>query len=159
MDDLERKALAHFRDNFVSNPKKLKKLAARMLPDYPDHIKRGLLYDVMTQKDPIAYLERCFRLERDAVEIVQHLIESGYHGMILNHDDTIPVQLKAPEHWMCKDDEWNPADELDIQHKAVEDWFNSSGLKRAEVKIVMFKHFGFSGIPREIHKSKTKNPW
>ena len=146
----ENEVLKYFQDNFTTNPKKLKKMALRLLPQVSAFIKRGFITDVLTANNPAAYVRKCIVDMEEYQFIIKDLIERGDHGMIIVDDVIHGVHISAESNWLRPHDKWNDEEEIEIQHKLCRAWMAEKGLKRMHGKIVLFPAFGFSGMAREI---------
>lgn len=151
----EAEILKYFKDNFTSNPKKLLKLAERVKPSCKPNVVAGLINSLLTVKNPVAYIKKCFVQINDYSTTIEQLLRAGHHGMLIiddNGKDIIyPITLDTRENWLKS--KWNPEDEVDIQHQAVVNWLKENNKFLFYGKVVLFQMFGFSGIPRLIRKT------
>lgn len=142
--------LQYFQENWTTNPKKLKKMALRLMPNVPDFVQRGFIHDVLTAHDPAKYIIKCLD-DMDAYRvIIKDLIEAGHHGMIVINDVITPITIDSRSNWLRPGDPWHIDDEIEIQHKLCRAHMREHGMKRFHGKIVIFPAFGFSGITRVI---------
>lgn len=145
---LESEILSHFEG--VTNPKKIKKIATKLYGQVTSEIQKKLCMDLIQAKDPVAKLTRCVGLITDAAFIIEQFVEEGNHGMILIKDEVYPVKIKTVDRWLTSKDRWTEEDEIDIQYKAAEDWLKTNNKTQFLGKVVLYPHFGFSGVPRLI---------
>lgn len=137
----------------LKNPKKLCKLAQRLLEETQFPIQRELLMDILRARDPIAYLNDCEQRVTECTAIVKQFIDDGCHGMILTgprYTVIYPIELQTMEKWLNADDMWSPEDELDIKYKAVKAWMEEHEADHFHGKALLFPQFGFSGLPELI---------
>jgi hypothetical protein len=146
----EHAVLHYFQENFTTNPKKLKKMAARLLPNAAPFIRRGFLLAILEERDPVGYLRKCLTDMAQYEVIIKNLIETGNHGMIVINDVIIPVKIAAESNWLKVTDKWNLEEEIEIQHKLCRIHMANEGMQKMHGKIVLFPAFGFSGHTREI---------
>lgn len=145
--------LQFFKNNFTTNPKKLVKLAIRVMPDCADYVVKGLITSILNAKDPVAYLQKCFRDIEALVEISKDLVADGYHGMIFMKDVIYPLKLDTRENWLK--DRWAEEDELEILHRLAGEWMRTNNKTSFHGKVVLWPAFGFSGIPTNIRMRTT----
>lgn len=142
-----------FKDANLKNPKKVRSMATRLLKETTLPIQRQLLMDLIVAGNPLKYLHYCIDHVEQCAVIIKQFIDDGCHGMIMTGHKcrTIyPVKLDTRENWLKADDLWNEEDELLIQHNAAEMWMKEYDKGYFLGKVVLFPHFGFSGIPRVI---------
>lgn len=145
----ERRALLFFKENFSTNPKKLKKLARSVLDDYPPFIQNGLLFNILVSKKPAAYLLTCFDHLDQFPDIIKGLIAEGNHGMVIYKRQIYGLEIKTIKNWLREGDKWDYNQELDIQDSLINAWMDAHGFVNVtDAKIVLFDDFGFSGMPR-----------
>lgn len=137
-----------FKDNFVPNPKKLQKMATRLFPTAAEHVRNGLLLDILQDRDPVGYLKMSFKIMEEMKQVIANCVEDGIHGIIMIGINIHPIKLKAPEHWLIKEDEWSPEDEIELLDRAVDNYMQENSLKKLKAKVIFFKEFGFSGQAR-----------
>jgi hypothetical protein len=146
--------LTHFVDVDKMNPKKVGKLALRLLRELPDltNIQKKMLNDVWMAKNPKETILRFTTVIHDCAIVMQDLVESGHHGMIMLPDDVIyPIKLDTRPNWLRPEDPWDEQDEINIQHEIAREYMVENQIKSFYSKIVLFPHFGFSGVPRIIN--------
>jgi len=148
--DEEQAVIDYLDYNFTTNPKKLKKIAARIAPDCSDFIVKGLLNDIQICKDPVKHVTNCIAKIREFAILRRQFIEEGNHGMIILGDKVYPLCLKTSPNWLKKDDYWNPDDEKTIRYNAVSNWLDETGRMHFHGKVALFDEFGFSGIPHVV---------
>lgn len=154
-DSLSQEAgiLDRLKSQGLKNPKKLKKLAERLLAEVTLPVQRELLMDILRSRDPIRYLKDCDEQVNDCSAIVKQFLEDGHHGMIMTghkYRTIYPVTLATPEKWLNADDMWSPDDELDIQYKAAKAWMEEHDVGHFHGKVLLYPQFGFSGMPATI---------
>jgi hypothetical protein len=140
----------------ITNPKKLKKFAQRLMQVTTSEVQLRLLQDIMIDRDPVKYVRDCAAKIRDCAVVIRQFVEDGCHGMIMINNTVYPVQLKTQEKWLKEDKLWDPTDEMEIQHHAANDWMRQHDKGYFLGKVVLFPQFGFSGIPRIVEMQCTK---
>lgn len=152
--------LKFFKDNFTPKIKNLKKMAFALHhnPDVPIHAKRGIVNSVLVAKDPAKFLKEAFKEINDIPVIMQGLRDDGNHGMIMLDSDIygFEIQVRPGCTWLREDDTWNPDDEREIIDASVEAFMEKHLLKRLDGKILLFKEFGFSGMPLMVRQEFTQ---
>lgn len=151
----ENQVLRYFQDNWTTNPKKLVKMAKRIAPGIPDFIQRSIIYNVCTAKFPVKFLEEAFREMHDLPIIMKQLMDDGNHGMIMDGSKLYGIEIKANPKWLRENDKWNPDDEDEIMNTVIENWMEEQKIKAFIGKILLFRDFGFSGIPRKVNQEFT----
>lgn len=139
------------------NPKKLKAFATRIAPLCAPHILNGLIRNVLTIRDPEAYLLKCFGDIHQYAEIIKDFTKAGNHGMIQIQRQCYPVKLICPDVWLTDGNPWHPEDERLIGADACNKWMKDNDKGYFHGLVVLFSEFGFSGIPREFEMRCTKN--
>jgi hypothetical protein len=154
----EGRVLKYFEDHFTTNIKKLKKLALRLMndPEVPAHAKRGVVSSVLKAGDPVKFLKEAFKEINDIPIIMQALRDDGNHGMIMDQDQIYGFEIRANPKWLRRDDRWNPDDEQDIMNDSIEAFMEKHLLQSFRGKILLFKEFGFSGMPRMVDQAFTQ---
>lgn len=147
--------LKFLKENFTTNPKKLKKLAMREAEKHSLEVLTGLVHSIVRSRDPVGYVKECFRQAEVYPEIIQEFIDQGDHGMMVVNDVVSPVRINANPRWLREKDKWNPDDELDIQHNLIEAWMIENNVTHFKGKIALFPFFGFSGLFRRIRKQRV----
>lgn len=138
-----------FRDNFTTNPKKLKKMNIYICPLLPKFIQESFCIALAGTRDPAKFLQRTFK-DLDAYpKIMADLIADGNHGMIMDGSKVYGFELDTRENWLNpeKDGKWTLDDENEIVDKALISWMAKSRVRELECRIVLFPEFGFSGTP------------
>lgn len=153
----EKKILDYFRENFTTNPKKLKQMARRIAPQCAPFIQNGLITSIVLAKDPVKYLKKAFQQLDEMKDVIESLIASGAHGMIIIKDTIYPIEVKTVKNWLKEGDRWDPEQELLMQHDFCNKWMEEHNKGYFHGKVVLFKQFGFSGIPREIEMRCVKD--
>lgn len=146
--------LKFLKEHFTTNPKKLRKLVARQVPHQPPEIVTGIMTSIALSKDPVGYVQECFRQAEVYPQIIDEFIAQGDHGMIVVDNVVSPVRINANPRWLKENDRWNPEDELDIQHALIEQWMIENNVNSFKGKIALFPYFGFSGYFRRIIKQR-----
>lgn len=141
-------------ENFTTNPKKLKQLALRESANHPENIRIGILASILRSRDPVGYLQECFKQAFDYPHIIEEFIEAGNHGMIVVNENVYPVKINARANWLRENDKWNADQELDIQHDLVEAWMIEHKATNFKGKIALFPFHGFTGLFRRINKAR-----
>lgn len=150
----EKAILQYFKDNFTTNPKKLKKLALRLMPHQPDFIQNGLFKDLLSHPDPVGYLRQCFEMILDYAIVIENLIEDGCHGMIIYGKTIVPIRLVSPAKWLTEKDRWCPDQEIDIIKQNVDAWFSAEKMITARGRVVLFREHGFTGVARDFYRDR-----
>ena len=135
------------------NPKKVKKLAARLHDEVNSDVQKRLCRDIYRADEPVKYMHSCIVKIRECAILIEQFIEEGHHGMIFtgtNGCDIYPVTLNTRQNWLNKEDKWDPEQEMLIQHDAVNAWMKEYDKGHFRGKVVLFPAFGFSGEPRII---------
>lgn len=153
-DPFAEEAVIHqyFKDNWTDNPKKLKKMAARLALDenVPLHLVTGILLSVARTSNPVGYLKECFKQHTDYSILIPQFMEEGHHGIIWKDKELFPISVHTNRKWMRKDDKWNPSQEVEIMEAAVKEWMIAYGKKKFDGKVMLFAEFGFTGKFRAI---------
>lgn len=153
----EEVVLNYFRDNFTTNPKKLKALARRIAPTCAPFIQNGLITSIILAEDPVKYLRKAIQQFEEMAGVIKQLLASGAHGMIIVKDDIYPIEVKTLTKWLDEGDPWDPEQEMLLQHDFCNAWMKEHNKGYFHGKVVLFKAFGFSGIPREIELRCVKD--
>lgn len=135
------------------NPKKVRKLAARLYGECTLEIQKRLCRDIYRADNPVKYMRSCIDKIRDCAILVEQFIEDGCHGMIFTGKDGTevwPIKLDTRENWLTEGKDWHPEQEQLIQHDAVDAWMREHDKGYFYGKVVLFPKFGFSGEPRII---------
>lgn len=154
--DQENQVLRYFKDNWTTNPKKLVKMAKRIEPAIPDFIRRSIIHNICVARNPAKWLEEAFREMNDLPILMQELMDDGNHGMIMDDSKIYGIEIKANPKWLRENDKWNPDDEDEIINSVVEGWMEDRKIKAFIGKVLLFREFGFSGIPRKVRQEFTK---
>jgi hypothetical protein len=156
----EKVILDHFRNNWTTNPKKLQKLATRMINsgEWSEYLVEGVLKSVLRTREPLKYLMECFKQHDDYSAIIPEFIEQGFHGMIKDKwtDTLYPVEVKALAKWLKLEDRWSEEQEIEIMESAVTSWMEAYGFTKFTGKVLLFPIFGFSGYFRTMKFPKEK---
>lgn len=154
--DQENQVLRYFKDNWTTNPKKLVKMAKRIAPGIPDFIQRSIIHNVCVARYPAKWLEEAFREMHDLPIIFGQLMDDGNHGVIMDGSKLYGIEIKANPKWLRENDKWSADDEDEIMNTVVENWMEEQKIKAFIGKILLFREFGFSGIPRKVNQEFTK---
>lgn len=148
----------------AKNPKKLIQAVKRMFNQAPAYVQDGMLSHLLVTNDPCGYLNKSIQKLADYKIIVKDLIEAGNHGMIIHKDnpkseqETIyPAHLNTRANWLKENQVWDNEQEMLIQHELAEGWMSEHNKGYFFGKVVLFKEFGFSGIPRIIEMKCSKD--
>ena len=157
-DTLEQESaiLAIFEQMKNPNPKKVKKLAARLYAESPLEIQKRLCRDIYRADEPVKYMQSCIEKIRDCAILIEQFIEDGCHGMIFtgkHGTDVWPVKLNTQQTWLTEGTAWDPEQEMIIAHEAVNAFMQENDKGYFYGKVVLFPKFGFSGEPRIIEMS------
>lgn len=136
------------------NPKKVQAFARRIAPLCAPHIVNGLILNVLSSKDPVGYLRRCFEEVGVYATMIEEFISTGHHGMVQMAGDCWPVRLECPAAWLT-DGPWHPDDELMILADSCNGWMRDHNAPYFNGRATLFREFGFSGIPREFEMQCT----
>lgn len=142
--------LAIFEEAGLKNPKKVKKLALRLLKEATNRVQIKLLTDIAAAKNSAAKAEYFIKVIRDCAILIQQFIEDGCHGMIMMRHQVYPVVLDTRENWLTEKKIWHPDDEEEIQRQAVKNWMKEHKCNYFIGKVTLFPNFGFSGVPRIV---------
>lgn len=134
----------------TKNPKKVKKLALRLLKETTSRIQIKLLTDIASAKNSATQAEYYIKVIRDCAILIQQFIEDGCHGMIMMRHQVYPVVLDTRENWLSEKKIWHPDDEEEIQRQAVKNWMVEHKQNYFIGKVTLFPNFGFSGVPRIV---------
>lgn len=149
----ENHVLNWFRDSGVTNPKKLVKMARRIENDIPQFIKRSIVDNVLNARYPQKFLAEAYKEMADYPVIIAGLIADGNHGMLMFGDDIVGLEINAKwSSWMKTDDRWNTNQEIELQDELVDNWVEENVIRSFEGRIVLFREFGFSGMPRKVFR-------
>jgi hypothetical protein len=138
-----------FKENFTTNPKKLKKMSARVRPLLPAFIQASLCDALERSTDPVKMLQLAFKDLAAYPAIMAGLISEGNHGMIIDGSNLYGISLETNEKWLNpnKDGKWSGEDESDIIDKALLRWMAKTRRRTFNGRVTLFPEFGFSGIP------------
>jgi hypothetical protein len=141
--------LGWFKDNFTTNPKKLKKMSARVRPLLPEFIQKSLCDALDRSTDPVKLLQMAFKDLAAYPGIMADLIALGNHGMIIEGQNIYGFNLDTNEKWLNpnKDGKWSPEDESEIIDKVLLRWMAKERRRTFNGRLTLFPEFGFSGIP------------
>ena len=174
----ERAVLMWFKDNFTTNPKKLKALARRLAPRVPEYIAKSLCLEIQKFPEPdeikhiakinkqrkrpgpdmtcVQWMERNFREIDEFEEIIENFVKDGFHGMIYDHEKLYPIKLKAMPKWLTEaDGKWTEDDEGDILRKALKEWMIENQRYHHKDRVLLFERFGFSGMSSLLEYTLT----
>lgn len=153
--------LGWFRDNFTTNPKKLKKMNLYICPLLPLFLQETLCLKLGATRDPVAFLKQAFQ-DLDAFPaIMQGLIADGNHGMIMEGSKIYGVVINTLEKWLdpVKDGKWSPDHEDEIMDQLLLTWMVKERRQRFQGRLVLFTQFGFSGTPQAVDHKFSEQTW
>jgi hypothetical protein len=141
--------LGWFQENFTTNPKKLKKMSARIRPSLPSWIQASLCDALERSTDPVKMLQMAFKDLAAYPAIMAGLIADGNHGMIMEGNNIYGISLDTNEKWLNpnKDGKWSLEDESDIIDKALLHWMAKERKRVFKGRLTLFPEFGFTGVP------------
>lgn len=158
--DQEIRALQYLKDHFTRNPKKMKKMCLRMLPELPGFIRDAFINNIILGKDPIHWLEHAFAEMDQYPVLMKQFIEEGNHGMIFDKGTLYGFSLKTNPKWLSNQDgEWDPEEEQAIIDQALNAWMVKERRRSFRGRIVLFQDFGFSGITFLVDHAFTDEYW
>lgn len=139
----------------IKNPKhkKVRAFAIRMYAECTSEVQKRLCRDIYQAPEPVKYMYECIDKIRQCAVIIKQFVADGCHGMIFtgkNGDEVYPVKLDTRENWLTEGKEWDPEQEMIIQHDCANNWMKEHDAGHFLGKVVLFPEFGFSGIPRII---------
>jgi hypothetical protein len=148
----EKVILQYFKDNWVANPKKLRKMALKLAqqPGQKQHLIDGVLFSILRTKDPIGYIQECFNQHDDYTAIFQDFIAAGHHGVIVVNRLIYSVTLSTRKNWLKFEDRWNIDEEIEIMEQSARNWMQQHDKEKFVGKVMLFPVFGFSGHFRRI---------
>ena len=156
----EVEVLQWFRDNFTTNPKKLKALATRIRPLVPPHMQTSLVDEIRKSANPVAWMQENFRevgILRDAIE---GLVATGHHGMVYDKGVLYGIKLKTLPKWLSdKDTVWTEEQEIEIGAEALKAWMIENGRLYHCDRVLLFQRFGFTGIAFTASYMLTEEEW
>jgi len=153
--------LAWFRENFTTNPKKLKKMNIYICPLLPLFLQENLCLKLGATRDPVGFLKQAFQ-DLDAYPVImQGLIDDGNHGMIMEGAKIYGVVVDTREKWLdpVKDGRWTEEDEDEIMDKVLLTWMAKERRQRFQGRLVLFTQFGFSGTPQAVDHKFSEQTW
>ncbi|MNG47077.1 hypothetical protein D3C79_49440 [compost metagenome] len=141
--------LSWFRDNFTTNPKKLKQMNVYICPLVPAFIQQNFCLHMAASANPAKFLQRAFKDIDEYPVVIEGLINEGNHGMILDGSTIYGFAIDANEKWLNpeKDTKWTEEDENEIIDKAIISWMAKHRIRKFKGRLVLFPKFGFSGKP------------
>ena len=159
--DQEIHILTFFKDNMpILNAKKIKKLALKLNPQLPFFIQKSLIENLLFSANPVRFLERCFAEMFDYPKIIANFIAEGNHGMIMYKNELHGFDLKTNPKWLTpKDGPWTKENEVEIMEEAIDAWMEKMRLRRFVGRVLLFRDFGFTGIPIERHWEMKQVDW
>lgn len=134
----------------VKNEAKLKKLANRVYFESDSEIKKRVCMEMLKTPKPSVYVKQALIRIKEYSCIIDELIEQNAQGMVIVGNTIYPVKLITKESWLTEEIPWVSEDEDEIQVNAVDAWIRDNGERYFLGKVVLFKKFGFSGIPRML---------
>lgn len=149
----------HLNNNFSTNPKKVMKMVKKMFLDTSirDTLRNGIIYDVMTARDPVKVLRHQLKKAIELPLLIKELAEQGKHGIILINDTVHPCELDTRSNWLTEGKRWDEEQERLIMHELANGWMREHDKGYFHGEVILFKQFGFTGIPREIEMRCIKD--
>lgn len=153
--------LQWFKDNFTTNPKKLKALARRIRPLIPDYMQTSLCDEIRDSADPVAWMQRNFIEIGSLYNTIENYVATGHHGMIYNKDVLHGLKLEVSPKWISgKDTErWTEEQELEIMGQALKAWMIENNRVHHRDRVLLFQRFGFSGVSHVMEYTLTEAEW
>lgn len=145
--------LLHFQQLNSKNPKKVVKLAKRLLWEVEHETQRIFCTDIIEALDPVKYVEFCTQRVQDFALIMEDTIAAGNHGvMFVGKDGDIiyPIKLDTLPNWLKETDKWTEEDEYQIMMDATTAYMHAHNRYSLKTKVVLFPQFGFSGVARML---------
>lgn len=146
-------------NNFTTNPKKLTKFLFKMYSNknIPEEYRKGIIRDAYEAKDPVKYLRDKLMQLKDMPNVIEQLIEQGFHGLIKIKDTIIPVQLNTHEKWLNEGQRWHPEQETMIAHDLATNWMKENKASAFDGEVILFAKYGFTGYATPIVMRTTTN--
>lgn len=142
----ENQLIDYFYRYFTDNPKKIIQLCQRNYHNVPRFMQRSLLDNIMSAKCPVKHVLKYFAEKVRWGEIIERMIAEGNHGVIYNDKEVWGFQVSTNAKWLREHDKWTIEDEKDLIKKSYYKWAREKGLTHFKGKVMMFHHFGFSGM-------------
>lgn len=152
--------LLHFQKLNSRNPKKIVKLAKRLIWDVEHECQRKFCIDIIEALDPVKYLDFCVQRIHDFAIIMEEEIAAGNHGvMFVGKDGDIiyPIKLDTLPNWLKQTDKWTEEDEHQIMMDAATAYMHANNRYSLRTKIVLFPQFGFSGMARMLNVELSRD--
>ncbi|MNM27164.1 hypothetical protein D3C81_376490 [compost metagenome] len=149
--------LQWFKDNFNTNPVKLKKLALRIRPKLPDYIQTSLCDEILMSADPVKWMRGNFNMIDDLRNSIESFVADGHHGMVYDKGDLYGIKLETKvKKWLTeKDGIWDIEFEEDIAASALKAWMIENNRIHHKDRVLLFERFGFSGVSTVIEYTLT----
>lgn len=152
--------LQWFRDNFTTNPKKLKSLATRLRPLVPPHMQTSLVDEIRKSANPVAWMQENFREVSILTKAIEDLVASGNHGIVYDKGGLYGIKLETLPKWLNdKDTAWTEEQEIEIGAAALKEWMIENGRIYHCDRVLLFQRFGFSGIAFTAQYMLTEDEW
>lgn len=142
----ENQLIDYFRKHYTDNPKRMRKLVADCYHRVPSFIQKSFMNQLLEAKDICKGLCMYFAEKERWTEIINQMIAEGNHGVIYNDKEVFGFSIEANAKWLRENDKWCMDDEKEIIKKSYYKHCRERGLKHFEGKVMMFHHFGFSGM-------------
>lgn len=142
----ENQVIDYFRDNWVDNDKKIIRMVRHVYPGTPRFIQKSFLDVILSVADPKKMLLFYFAEKIRWGEIIEKMVAEGNHGVIYDDHSVYGFVVETRDNWLKEDDKWMMSDEQEIIKRSYYAWARGKGLKHFKGKVMMFHHFGFSGM-------------
>lgn len=142
----ENQVIDYLWDNWVNNDKKVVRMVKHIYPAVPRFIQRSLLDVLLTVADPKKMICEYVTEKKRWTEVIEQLISEGNHGVIYDDVKTYGFEVEANARWLKEDDKWSIEQEKEIIDESIIKWCKARGYTRFKGKVMMFHHFGFSGM-------------
>lgn len=142
----ENQVIDYFRDNWVDNDKKIIKMVKHVYNSVPRFIQKSFLDVILKVADPKKMLVFYFTEKERWTEIINQMVAEGNHGVIYDDHNVYGFVVETRENWLKEGDKWHKDDEREIIKRSYYKWAREKGLTHFKGKVMMFHHFGFSGM-------------
>lgn len=149
--------LQWFKDNFNTNPVKLRKIALRIRPKLPDYIQTSLCDEILMSADPVKWMQGNFAAIDGLRASIDSFIADGHHGAVYDKGDMYGIKLSTKnKNWLTeKDGIWDIEFEEAIAGEALKEWMIENNRKHHKDRVLLFQCFGFSGVATVIEYTLT----
>lgn len=142
----ENQVIDYFRDNWVDNDKKIIKMVKHIYSSVPRFIQKSFLDVILKVADPKKMLVFYFAEKDRWSEIIKQMVAEGNHGVIYDDHNVYGFVVETRENWLKEGDKWHKDDEREIIKRSYYKWAREKNLTWFKGKVMMFHHFGFSGM-------------